>query len=112
MVKWTYHKCKELETCSLTTDLEPVIYCATNHLLARIYFDSNTQDAKKTQVYLSNFYSFPCFTYEQLCNIETFFVIWRHVNLKVLVPENITESGIMEMKTDISKQNKMTSEWP
>ena len=40
------------------TDRQPVIYWATNHLLARIYFDSNTQETTKKQLYPSDFSSF------------------------------------------------------
>ena len=44
---------------SLITDRQPVIYWATNHLLARLYFDSNTQEMTKRQAYLSYVSSFP-----------------------------------------------------
>ena len=42
---------------SMTSDRQSVIYmyCATNHLLARIYFDSNIQKMTKKQMYPSNF---------------------------------------------------------
>ena len=43
---------------SLTSDRQPVIYWATIHSLARIYFDSNTQEMLKKQMYLSDFHSF------------------------------------------------------
>ena len=32
---------------SLTTDRQSVMYWATTHLLARLYFDSNTQETTK-----------------------------------------------------------------
>ena len=44
---------------SLTTDRQPVIYWATNHYLARFYFDSNTLETTKRLVYLSDVSSFP-----------------------------------------------------
>ena len=44
---------------SLTTDRQPVTYCATNHLLERICFDSNTQETTERQVYPSDVASFP-----------------------------------------------------
>ena len=44
---------------SATTDRQPVMYWATNHLLARLYFDSNTQETTKRQVYASYVSSFP-----------------------------------------------------
>ena len=34
---------------SLTTDRQPVIYWTTNHLLARLYFYSNTQKRRKSK---------------------------------------------------------------
>ena len=43
---------------SLTTDQQLVIYWAINHLLARIYFDSNTQETTKKQLYPSDVSSF------------------------------------------------------
>ena len=42
----------------ITDDWQPVIYWATNHLLARIYFDSNTHETTKKQLYPSDFSSF------------------------------------------------------
>ena len=58
-MKWIYHKSEERVIYSLTTDQQPVIYWATNHLLARICFDSNTQETTKRQVYPSDIASFP-----------------------------------------------------
>ena len=43
----------------LTTDQQPVIYWATNHLLARLCFDSNTQETKKKQLYPWDSSNFP-----------------------------------------------------
>ena len=42
----------------LTTDRQPVIYRATNQVLARFYFDSSTQETTKRQVYPSDVSSF------------------------------------------------------
>ena len=52
-MKWIFHKREARVTYSLTTDRQPVIYWATNHLLARLYFDSNTHETKTRQVYPS-----------------------------------------------------------
>ena len=57
-MKWTYHKHVEQVIYSLMTDRQPVIYWATNHLLARIYLDSNTQETMKQQLYHSDYSSF------------------------------------------------------
>ena len=59
VVKWIYHECKARVIYSLTTDRQPVIYWATNHLLARINFNSNTRETTKKQLYPSDFSSFP-----------------------------------------------------
>ena len=58
-MKWIYYEDEERVICALTTDRQPVIYWATNHLLARFYFDSNTQETTKRQVYPSDVSSFP-----------------------------------------------------
>ena len=57
-MKSIYHECEARVIYSLTTDRQPVIYWATNHLLARIYFDSNTQEMTKQQLYPLDFSSF------------------------------------------------------
>ena len=49
-MKWIYHEREARVIYSLTTDGQPVIDWATNHLLARIYFDSNTQETTKAVV--------------------------------------------------------------
>ena len=58
-MKWIFHESQVQVIYSLTTDQLPVIYWATNHLLARLYFDSNTQETKKRQVYHLGVGSFP-----------------------------------------------------
>ena len=67
-MKWIFHERNARVIYSLTTDRQPVIYRATNYLLARLYFDSNKQtktknkQKKKTmkmQMYPSNVASFP-----------------------------------------------------
>ena len=58
-MNWIYHEREARVIYSLTTDRQPMIYWAKNHLLARTYFDSNTQETKKTQLYPSDFSSFP-----------------------------------------------------
>ena len=58
-MKWIYHEREARVIYSLSTDRQPVIYWATNHLFARIYFDSNTQETTKKQLYPSDFFSFP-----------------------------------------------------
>ena len=59
VVKWIFHEREARVIYSLTTDRQPVIYWATNHLLARLYFDSNTQEPTKRQVFSSGVASFP-----------------------------------------------------
>ena len=53
-MKWIYHEREARVIYSLTTDRQSVIYRATNLLLARLYFDSNTQATTKKQVYPSD----------------------------------------------------------
>ena len=57
-MKWIYHEHGARVIYSLTTDRQPVIYWATNHLLARICFDFNIQETTKRQVYPSDVSSF------------------------------------------------------
>ena len=67
-MKWIYHKrycwrsvVKRIysERIALVIYPQPVIYSETNHLLAGIHFDSNTQETTKRQVYPSHVSSFP-----------------------------------------------------
>ena len=58
-MKWIFHEREAHVIYSLMIERQPVIYWATNHLLARLYFDSNTQETKKRQVYPSEVASFP-----------------------------------------------------
>ena len=58
-MKWIFHEREARVIYSLTTDRQPVIHWITNHLLARLCFDSNTQETTKRQVYLSEVASFP-----------------------------------------------------
>ena len=58
-MKWIYHARKARVIYSLTTDRQPVIYWATNHLLAGIYIDSTTQETMRRQVHPSDVSSFP-----------------------------------------------------
>ena len=58
-MKWIYHEREARVMYSLTTARQPVIYWATNHLLVKIYFDSNTQETTKKQLHLLDFSSFP-----------------------------------------------------
>ena len=58
-MKWIYHESEARVIYSLTTGRQSVICWATNHLLARFYFDSNTQETMKRQVYPSDVSSFP-----------------------------------------------------
>ena len=55
---WRYNKPEVRVIYSLMTDRQPVIYWATNHLLARFYLDSNTEETTKRQVYPSDVSSF------------------------------------------------------
>ena len=58
-MKLIYHEHEARVIYLLTADRQPVIYWATNHLLARIYFDSNMQETMTKQLYPSDFSSFP-----------------------------------------------------
>ena len=66
-MRWIFHEREARVIHSLTTDLQPVIYWATNHLLARLYFSSNTHTKQnnnnkkrtKRQVYPSDIANFP-----------------------------------------------------
>ena len=58
-MKWILDEPEARVIYSLTTDRQPVIHWATNHMLARLSFDSNTQQTKKMQVYPSDVASFP-----------------------------------------------------
>ena len=49
-MKWIYHEREARVIYSVATDRQSVIYWGTNHLLARFYFDSNTQETTKRQV--------------------------------------------------------------
>ena len=57
-MKWIFHLPKAQVIYSLTTYRQPMIYWATNHLKARLYFDSNTQETTKRHVYPSDVASF------------------------------------------------------
>ena len=61
-MKWIYHVREARVIYSLTTDRQLVIYWATNHLLARLYFDYNTQEMTKKQLYPSDFSQFSAIT--------------------------------------------------
>ena len=50
-MRWLYHEREARVIYSLTSDRQPVIYWVTNHLLARFYFDFNTQETTKSQVF-------------------------------------------------------------
>ena len=58
-MKWIYHRREARVIYSFTADRQPVIYWATNHLLARLFFDSNKQETTKRQMYPSDVSSFP-----------------------------------------------------
>ena len=57
-MKWIFLECEARVIYLLKTDRQPVIYWETNHLLARFYFSSNTQETTKRQVYPSDVSSF------------------------------------------------------
>ena len=58
-MKWIFHECEARVIYSLATDRQPVIYSGTNHLIASLCFNSNTQKKTKRQVYPSDIASFP-----------------------------------------------------
>ena len=53
-----FHERKSRVIYSLTTGRQPEIYWATDHLLERLFFDSNTQETTKRQMYSSDVGSF------------------------------------------------------
>ena len=57
-MKWKYLEREARVIYLLTIDGQPMLYWATKHLLARLYFNSNTQAMTKTQVYPSDVSSF------------------------------------------------------
>ena len=58
-MKLIYHECEVRVIYSLMADRQPMIYWATNHLLARLFLDSNTHKTTKRQRYPSDVSSFP-----------------------------------------------------
>ena len=58
-MKSIFHECEVPVIYSLRTGQQPVIYWATHHLLARLYFDSKTLEMPKRQVNPSDVSSFP-----------------------------------------------------
>ena len=58
-MKWIYHEREARVIYSLTSDRHPVICWAKHHSLARLFFDSNTQETTKRQVNPSDVASFP-----------------------------------------------------
>ena len=82
-----------------------MIYLATKHLLARIYFDSDIQETTKKRAHLSDFSSFSPLHEETLPTTLTYIYI-----ANFLIRENdVALSYVMEMKTDVSKRIKVTS---
>ena len=57
-MKWIYHEREVRVIYALLTNQQSVIYRATNHLLRSLYFNSNTQETTKRQVYPSDVFSF------------------------------------------------------
>ena len=66
-MKWIFHKHEALVVYSLNTDLQPVMYWAIDHLLARLYFNSNTQETTIRQEYLSDVTGFTPFHEKKSC---------------------------------------------
>ena len=58
-MKYIYYEREARVIYSLMTDRQPVIYWAKTHLLARLCFDSHTQETTKRQAYPSDVSSFP-----------------------------------------------------
>ena len=89
---------------SLTTDRQPVIYWARNHLLARLFFDSNTQETTKRQVYPSDFSSFlPFMKRNPAKNFDCNRGICMYMHNFLMHGNDITPSNVMEIKTEITK---------
>ena len=81
----------------------------TNHLLARIFFHSNTQEMTKKQMCPSDF---PVLCqYMKKSGLQLLLQYRRlPVLLKFLMQENdVTSSNVMEMKISVTKLIKMTS---
>ena len=57
-MKCIFHKREARVIYVLLTERQPVIYWATNHLLARLDFNFNAQEMKVQQVYPSDVASF------------------------------------------------------
>ena len=51
-MKYLYYEREAQVIYLLMTDRQPMIYWAINHLLARLYFDSNGQETSKRQAYM------------------------------------------------------------
>ena len=83
------------------------MYWATNHLLTRLYFDSNTQETTTKQMYPSEVASFrplgymnrnPAKVFECSRSIYMYFVSF------FMRENDVTPSSVVEMKTDATKQ--------
>ena len=60
-MKRIFHEREAQMIYTMTTERQPVIYWATKCLLARHFFDSNTQKTTKRQVYPSEVVRLPLF---------------------------------------------------
>ena len=69
-MKWINHEREARVIYSLTTDRQPVIYWATNHLLARIYFDSMKKKRLKGKCILQMVSVFRHYTRSPAKNFE------------------------------------------
>ena len=80
-MKWIYHEHEAQVTYSLTNDRQQVIYWATNLLLARVvfYFDSNTQETAKIEVYPTGVSSFLTLYKKKSC--QEFLMLYRRLHV-------------------------------
>ena len=111
-MKSLFHKPEAPVSYSLTADQQRVIYWETNHLFAKLYFDSNKLETIKRKWLSFRYCHFPAITLKEilprtLTVIEAFTWVFF---LSFLIRENdVMLSNVMEMKTDVNKPIKMTS---
>ena len=103
---WIYQEREERVIYPLMTDRQPLIYWASNHLIARIYFDSNTNDEKASM-------SFRCCRFyikrNPAKNLTVIDMLTCILSGFFLRENDVTPSNDMKMKTNVTRQIKMMS---
>ena len=105
-MKWIYYECEARVIYSLSTDRQPVIYWATNHLLAESISILNTQETTKKQLYPSDCSSFPPLHEEILPTTLTVIEAFACISSVFMREDCVTPSYIMAMKIDVTKKSK------